>query len=152
MKTSHLLILFAAVLVGGARAQSADPVPVVAAPATAATPVASKLIYSPRLPTAAELTTAAASQQLAIVRIEQTATQVTATYQSAGGATSTVTYRLLSSADASVAPMPAAIATVAPRPAYYEGYAPAYYYDYPYYWYPPVALRLGFGFGYRHWR
>ena len=145
MKTRHVIIPLALALAATARAQSPEPTAGVSTPvATASAPAPGKTIYLPRLPSASELTTAAAAQHLAITRIEQTATQVTVTYQGDGGAATTVAYRLLSSATTEA---PAAVVyRPAPTVIYYDDYGPGYYR--PDYWYPPVSLRLGVGFGF----
>ncbi len=161
MNANRIISLLALLLTTGAYAQSADaagamPVPTAAPAVAAPTPAASKVIYAPRLPTANELSAAAAAQQLTIVRIEQTTSSVTAVYQSAAGAASTVVYQLLPGANTATpavaapsAPAPAVVYQPAARVAYYDGYGPyyydPYYYD-PYYWYPPVSVRLGFGY------
>jgi hypothetical protein len=124
------------------------PAPTAVVPATTAP---SQVIYSPRLPTPAELTNAATAQGVTIARIEQSTSQVTVTYQLANGQTNVVSYQLLPAAGSAVAtttPPPTVVET-APRVVYYEpayGYYPAYY---PGYWYPPVSVRLGFGYGFR---
>jgi hypothetical protein len=158
MKTPYLFLAFAAVTALTARGQSpATPMP---APTSANPPVVeaptapNQLVYAPRLPTANEITAAAAAQHVAIARMDITAMQVTVIYQTANGGTSTVAYRLLASSDATV---PVTTTTAAPRAVVYAPVAPVYYYDDypPYYWYPPVSLHLGFGYrfgGYHRWR
>lgn len=130
-----------------------SPAPVVSAPAAAP----NQIIYSPRLPSAAELSSAAAAQGVAVERIEQTAAQITVTYKYANGQSNTVAYQLLPTSG-TAAPAPATVVQTAPSPTvvyapappprviYYEEpvYYPRYYYPY----YPPVSF--GFGFGYRH--
>jgi hypothetical protein len=134
-------------------------------------PQANQMVYSPRLPSAAELTNAASAQGLTIDKIVQSASQMTVVYRTASGQTNTVAYMLLPSsgnasagAPASAAPVVtvAAPSTPAPQVVYaqapasevvYYSAAPAYYdpYYYPAYyspWYAPVALSVGFGFGY----
>jgi hypothetical protein len=62
-----------------------SPAPAVAAPAPATAPAPAaapnQVIYSPRLPSAAELTNAAAAQGVSVERIEQTTSQITVTYK-----------------------------------------------------------------------
>ncbi len=146
MKTRFLALILAA---GGlsARAQTPDPVvtPSPAPAITAATPAPNRIIHAPRLPTVNELTAAAAAQHLTIAKIETTATQVTVVYQAADGSTNTVAYQSLQAAAPTVAPPPAVVYEPAPRVVYYDS---PYYYGAPFYWYPPVSLRLGFGYRY----
>lgn len=133
--------------------QSSSPV---AAPAETRI---NQIVYQPRLPSPAELTTAAAAQGLTVERIVQSANQVVAAYRNVSGQLFTVAYQTLPPSGAAsgatvvlaspdpavvhVAPPPAVYET-APRVIYYD--APDYYY-YPRYYYPPVSF--GFGFGYR---
>ncbi len=148
-------VLAATFLSVGAHAQNpaaitvpATPAPAVSAPAGLAP---NQVIYSPRLPTVAELTSIAAAQGVTITRIEQSGAQVTVLYQLANGQMNTVAYLLLpgsSSVVAATAPPPTVVET-APRVVYYEpayDYYPGYY---PWYWYPPVSVRLSFGYGFR---
>lgn len=133
-----------------------SPAPAVAAPAPAvAAPAPNQVIYSPRLPSAAELTNAAAAQGVSVERIDQTNTQITVTYRYSNGQANTVAYQLLPATSTpapqqqtvvQTAPAPAVVYTQPPRVVYYEEpvYYPRYYYPY----YPPVSL--SFGFGYRH--
>lgn len=129
-------------------------------------PAPSQVIYSPRLPSAAELTNVASAQGLAVEQITQTSSQVTAVYKNAAGQLSTVAYQLLptATAPATTVVTPSAPPTVvyqtAPRVVYYRSYDP-YYYD-PFWprYYPPVSLSFGFGYSrgwgghghYHHWR
>ncbi len=117
-------------------------------------------VYTPKLPSAQELTDAAAAQGLTVERISQTSLQVIAFYRNAHGQPITVAYQTLppagvvhspapapvvvSTAPAvvSVAPAPTVIYESAPRVVYYE--TPRYYYPRTYY--PPVSLSFGFGF------
>lgn len=160
MKTKlfALLALAAGLVVLGARAQTAAP-----ATDPMATPQASQVVYAPRLPSAAELTSVAAAQGLTIDKIVQTASQMTVVYRSADGQTNTVAYLLLPAAGTTTSTV--AVATTTPPPTVvYAAPAPAApvnYYDpsyypscYPYYpsyyagpWYPPVSVSLGFGWG-----
>jgi hypothetical protein len=152
---------------GSTNANMMPPTVVPAAPAVSAapTPAPSQIVYTPRLPTAAELTSAAAAQNLSVERIDQTATQITAVYKNGNGQVSTVAYQTLPPAGTSapnyattaapnyVTTTPPAVVVTTPAPAVvYEQPAPSvYYYDDPFYyprvWYPPVSLRFGFGFG-----
>jgi hypothetical protein len=170
MKTRFALtIVFSSLVFAlGAHGQSNNPTVVSApvsppismaptvTPATAVTP--NQIVYAQRLPSAAELTNAAAAQGLAIDRIEQTSTQVTAVYRYGNGQINAVAYLLLPAAGAAAAspiatpttPPPAVVYQAAPRVVYYDDYydyGPGYY---PYYWYPPVAFRVGLGFNYHY--
>ncbi len=126
----------------------------------------SQIVYTPQLPSAAELTNAAAAQGFEVERIVQTANQVIAFYRNASGQPTTVAYQNLPPTGVVSTPAPAPVVVTAPPPAVIYNQAPrvVYYDDYPGYyyprvWYPPVSLRLGFGFrsfhgghhgGYRH--
>ena len=151
----------------GAHAQTTDvaaasPAPSVSAnvaptatPSTALTP--NQIVYAPRLPSATDLTTAAAAQGLTVDKIEQTSNQITAVYRYANGQTNVVAYLVLPPAGATArvvatpaTPPPTVVYDTAPQTVYYDDYGPAYYPYYPYYWYPPVSVRLGLGFGYRY--
>ena len=129
-------------------------------PAPRRRPAPNEVVYVPQLPSAAELSKAAAAQNVTIAQIDQTNSQVTVTYKYSNGAVNTVSYQPLANAENGTAvPMPSS-----PAPAATAGTtvvyttttapAPAYYYDYPYYgygyypwgWYPPVSIGLGFGF------
>ncbi|MDO8545025.1 MAG: hypothetical protein Q7S40_31665 [Opitutaceae bacterium] len=171
-------------------AQTASPAPSVsAAPASTQAPVVvqaqaaasapesmptrvTQIVYTPQLPSAADLTNAAAAQGFTVDRIVQTGSQVIAFYRNASGQPTTVAYQSLppTGVAPAAAPAPAQVvvtsppATVvyerAPRVVYYDTYPDSYYY--PRMWYPPVSLHLGFGFrsfhgghyhgGYRHHR
>jgi hypothetical protein len=137
----------------GVRAQTPAP-----AVDVSAAPQASQVVYSPRLPSAAELTNVAAAQGLTIDRIVQTSSQMTVMYRSANGQTNTVAYLLLPAAGATMSTVatttPAPTVVYAAQPAYVA--APVYYYDpfyYPSYyagpWYGPVSIGVGLGFGFR---
>lgn len=152
MKTKIVsaFVITAAILAGGALAQTPVvtsapmPAPVVAA---SATPTPNQVVYAPRLPSAAELSSAAAAQGLTVLKIEQSGSEIIAVYQYPNGQVNTVAYQMLppTTAYAPGAPQSGAPTTVvyadAPQVVYYE--RPAYY---PYYWYPPVSLNVGFGF------
>jgi hypothetical protein len=135
---------------------------------TQAAPAPSQVIYSPRLPTAAELTSIATAQGLSVQQITETSAQITAVYKNNAGTLTTIAYQLLptgnvpATAAAVVAPSapPTVVYETSPRVVYYRSYDP-YYYD-PFWprYYPPVSLSLGFGY-YRggwggghshHWR
>lgn len=152
-------------------AQPTTPAPVVVtAPAQpeasrATTPDrVTQTVYTPKLPTAQELTDAAAAQGLTVERISQTELQVIAFYRSASGQPITVAYQTLPPAAVVQAPTPAPAPVVvntspavvhtapqttvvyesAPRVIYYD--TPRYYYHYPRTYYPPVSLSFGFGY------
>ncbi|HVW20807.1 MAG TPA: hypothetical protein VHC86_06290 [Opitutaceae bacterium] len=118
-------------------------------PAAPSTPT--EVVYVPQLPTAADLTKAAQAQNVTIERIDQTASQVTAVYKYSNGQESTVSYQPLSAAGSAGVPVPATAApatttstVVYTTPGYYD-YAPYPYY-YPWGWYSPVVVGVGFGF------
>jgi hypothetical protein len=139
-------------------ANTLPPVQVAVAPVTAPAPAPNQIVYTPRLPTAAELTSAASAQGLSVERIEQSANQIVAVYKTSSGQTNTVAYQTLPPAGVATPTTPAPNYTVtAPPPTVvYEQPAPrvVYYDDDPFYypriWYPPVSVRLGFGFGHFH--
>src|SRR5471032_2698268 len=121
MKTKLIasFLLSAAFVAGVARAQvvsAAAPAPAVA-PAAALTP--NQVVYAARLPGVNELTNIAAAQGLAIERIVQTPTQITATYRFANGQTNTVAYLLLPGSAAAYT-QTATPPTPAPAAVYYE--------------------------------
>jgi len=133
------------------------PPPMVASTSSQApTPAPNQLIYVPRLPTAQELTNAAAAQGRSIERIEQNNSQITLITRDASGQLNSVAYQLLPTAGnaPASAPPPANVTVVtsppptvvytepAPQVYYYEDYGPRYYAP----WYPPVSLHLGFGY------
>jgi len=159
------LVLSSVLVAGSARAQSAPatvPAPAPAQPA--ATPgeptvpaAVNQTVYGQRLPTVDELSNAAAAQGLTVVRIEKTATQITATYRYPNGQTNTVAYLLLSGRSAAPAqvvsptsPPPPTVYyynTAPARVVYYDDYVPAaYYYGYPRYWYPSFSVGVGLGY------
>jgi hypothetical protein len=170
MKTRFAITIVCASLVFalGAHGQSnntavvsspVSPPPSVAptvAPATAITP--NQVVYAQRLPSVTELTNAAAAQGLAIDRIEQTSTQIMVVYRYGNGQINAVAYLLLPTAGAAASPVPTpstpaptVVYQAEPRAVYYDdyydGYGPSYY---PYYWYPPIAFRVGLGFNYHY--
>ncbi len=155
----------------GAHGQSTDstvvssrtiPSPSVAptvSPSTAVTP--NQIVYAQRLPSVPDLTSAAAAQGITIDRIEQTSAQITAVYRYANGQINTVAYLLLPTAGATATlstapvltpstPAPAVAYNATPRVVYYDDYNDYWSGYYPYYWYPPVAFRVGLGFNYHY--
>jgi hypothetical protein len=140
--------IIAAALCTAALAQPASP--------PAAAP--NEVVYVPQLPSAADLSKAAAAQGITVSQIDQTSSQVLVTYKYSNGAVNTVSYQPLSAAEGGATGAVATPTTPAPAVAtgstvVYTTAAPAYYYDYPYYgypyyygWYPPVSIGLGFGF------
>ena len=160
-------LIAAAFLAAGVHAQTqstapvampTSPAPTVNAPApaapAAATAAPNQIIYAPRLPSAAELTNAAAAQGVTVERIEQSASQISVTYKYSNGQTNTVAYQLLPTSTmpsptqttvVQSAPAPAVVYAPPPRVIYYEEpiYYPRYYYR-PYY--PPVSFSFGFGY------
>jgi hypothetical protein len=160
MKTKIVsaFVIAAAVSAGGLLAQTATmnssmPAPSSPAPVvTSAAPAPNQVVYAPRLPSPAELSSAAAAQGLTVVRIEQSGSQIVAVYQYSNGQTNTVAYQLLPAngayapATAQSGPAPTTVVYAdAPRVVYADGpgYYPGYY---PYYWYPPVSIGIGLGF------
>ena len=179
MNTKLLPFLaLAALPLAGVRAQSpssdAPAAPATAAPASSD---ASQIVYLPRLPGVNELTNAAAAHGFAIERIEQSSTQMKATYRNSAGQKKVVSYQLLPAAGATatvetpsatpvvvmpnqsapavagqapvvIMPSTPTVVVERPRTIYYED--ADYYYSPRYYggyWYPPVSLSLGFGYG-----
>lgn len=161
MKANPLLAAIASTALALASIASAQTPPAAqSAPATlAADSPPDQVIYAPRLPTAQELTDAAVARGVAIERIQQDTTQVTATYRLANGQLSTVAYALLPSASPASAPTivttppPAVVMprTVIYRPQRQVVYYDPFFYD-PWYRYPSVSIGLGFGFGHYHGR
>jgi hypothetical protein len=141
--------------VASAQVTTPSPAPVVTSNSTSS---ANRVIYSPRLPSANELSNVAAAQGLTIDRIDQSDSQITATYRSSNGQVSVVSYQLLpNGSDASsttvvTSPAPTVVYSAAPRVVYRT--APSYYYyDEPYFYpwgsygyYSPVSVSLGFGY------
>ena len=153
MKTKSCIIaaVLAAAFTTGARAQ--DPATAAAAP--------NEIIYVQQLPSPSELTGGATAGGVTIAKIDQTSDQITVVYKYANGQTNTVAYRPMSAAGSAAAtaavpattPAPAVssaaptVVYTAPAPVYYY-YPSSYYYPdyYPWIWYPPVSLHVGFGF------
>jgi hypothetical protein len=152
------VVLTTTFLTAGAIAQTGTPPTPSPAPAVVPMqmPAPNQVIYLPQLPTAAALANAATAQGVTVEQINQTSTQITVVYKFSTGQTNTICYQLL--AAALNAPMPAGTAPAAVPAAttvIYERGGPVYYYDpfyYPWPWYAPVAVSLGFGFhgGYYH--
>ncbi|MEO5961770.1 MAG: hypothetical protein ABIR80_21875 [Opitutaceae bacterium] len=117
-------------------------------------PGAAQIVYTPQLPSAADLTNAAAAQGLTVERIVQTGNQVIAFYRNTNGQAFTVAYQPLPPTAVGQNPAPAVVVTQQPAPAvvyrpaprvvYYDDYPD---YSYPRYWYPPISLSFGFGYG-----
>jgi hypothetical protein len=121
-----------------------------------------QIVYTPQLPTAAEITNAAAAQGLTVERLVQTSNQVIAFYRTGSGQAMNVAYQSLPPAGSAVAtptPAPAVVVTsppptvvaAPPRTVVYEPAPRVIYYDYPSYyyprvWYPPVSFNVGFGY------
>jgi hypothetical protein len=129
-------------------AVATTPAPIVAPEANPA-PAPNQFVYTPRLPSVADLSNAASAQGLTVDRIEQSATQIVAVYRNASGQTNTVAYQTLPPTTATTAttttPPPTVVYESTPRVVYYyDGYDPFYY---PY-WYAPFSVRVGLGYGY----
>lgn len=152
---------------GTAVVQPSSPAPVVKSPPPSdpaiaapnpneAPPRVTQTVYTPALPSAAELTQAAAAQGLTVERIVQTSSQLIAFYRNASGQPITVAYQTLPPAGAQPAAAPAAetaprvVVVSPPQTVVYESAPRVIYYDSPYYyprvWYPPVSLSFGFGY------
>jgi hypothetical protein len=144
MKTNHFLaaaLVACGLFASGARAQT---------PAAPSTPT--EVVYVPQLPSAADLTKAAAAQNVTIERIDQTASQITVLYKYSNGQETTVSYQPLSAAGQAGVPVPATAAPAATTTTSTVVYtSPGYYYAgdpyyYPWGWYSPVVVGVGFGF------
>ena len=129
------------------------PVVVQAPAANSAAPTnVTQIVYTPQLPTAAQITEAASAQGLTVERIVQTSNQVIAFYRSANGQTSNVAYQSLPPAGATTAPAAPNVVVTSPPPTVVYQQAPrVVYYDYPSYyyprvWYPPVSFSFGLGY------
>jgi hypothetical protein len=167
MKTKLLstLLLAASVPLGtGLMAQTTAPTLTAGSPTNSTVqnqtaPAPSQTIYGPSLPSAQQLTDAAARQGIAIDQISQTAGQVVVTYRYADGQFKTVSYQLLPAGSGPGAPQTVVAAPSSPAPTvvyqtvtpppvvyYYDDY-PGYYYPRYVYGYPRVSLNLGVGFG-----
>jgi len=139
----------------GAFAETPAAAPAVVPASPSPAPVAvtpDQIIYAAQLPTVADLTHAAAVQGLAVNQIVQTASDITVTYRFANGQTRTISYQLLVAGNQSpVQPVVASAAPVVVVAPYTDAYCYGPYYYGP--WYPPIAVRIGAGFGFRgHWR
>jgi len=160
MKTVPFLtvsVLAVALSAAGVVAQTSEPTaPPAAASIAAPPPAPDQIIYIPRLPSPAEITSAAVAQGLTIAQIAQSASQMVVVYKRADGSVSTVAYQLLPAAGAPAAATAATttVMTAPPTTVVYASPAPVYYYDPFYYgpwpWFGPVAVDLGFGFGFHH--
>jgi hypothetical protein len=111
-----------------------------------------QVVYTPRLPSAQDLTNAASQQGLTVERIEQSDAQVVAVYRNSNNQITTVAYQVLPPAGTASAPTQTTVVTSAPNVTYVTTppprvvYVEEYYRPYPYYYYPPVSLSLGFGY------
>ena len=129
------------------------------APAQAPT----ELVYLSQLPTPASLMQTAAAEGLTVTKIDQVNGETIVTYKYPDGRINTVSYQLLPAGEAgATATVPATTAVPVPTAAptttvvyqtaspdvyyapYYYANGPAYY---PWGWYAPVGISLGFGFG-----
>jgi hypothetical protein len=171
MKTKLILslVLAASVPLGaGLMAQTTAPTLTAGSPASASAtastaPTPSQTIYGPNLPSAQQLTDAAAKQGIAIDQISQTAGQVVVTYKYSDGQVKTVSYQLLPAGSGPGAPQTVVAAPSSPAPTvvyqttpppvvyYYDDY-PGYYYPRYGYGYPRVSVNLGVGFGHGYYR
>jgi len=163
-RTFLTLAATTALLTGAAQAQTAVAQPTTPAPAVAQPEAASsaavpdrvtQTVYTPKLPTAQELTDAAAAQGLTVERISQTNLQIIAFYRNSSGQPITVAYQTLPPAGVvqtpAAAPAPVVINPAPPTTVVYESAPRVIYYDtprtyYPRAYYPPVSLSFGFGY------
>ena len=138
---------------------------------TTPAPAPNEIDYVSQLPNPNDLVSKGVPDGARVSKITQTGSEITTTYSYSNGQVRVVSYRLLPAAGSSAAtgntPIPTVTMTAvptpttpAPVPVYYDSTspttvvyqqpAPVYYYpayDYGYYpWYPPVSVRLGFGF------
>jgi hypothetical protein len=112
----------------------------------------SQVVYTAQLPSAQQLTDAAAAKGSTILKIEQTPAEMMTTYRFSNGQESVVAYRLLPAAGSAsnsaststvVAPSaPSIVYVPSPRVVYYDSYP----YYYPWYWNPPISVSFGFGY------
>jgi len=146
-----LALVAAAAMATSARAQA--PASASAAP--------NETIYVQQLPSPSELASGATAGGVTIEKIDQTSDQITVVYKYTNGQTNTVAYRPIAAAGSAATsgavipattPAPAVSTTQTviysePAPVYYY-YPASYYYPtyYPWGWYPPVSLHVGFGF------
>jgi hypothetical protein len=126
---------------------------VVPAPNSTVAPTGvTQIVYTPQLPSAAEITNAATAQGLTVERIVQTSNQVIAFYRNASGQTSNVAYQSLPPAATATTPAAPNVVVTAPPPTVVYQQAPrVVYYDYPSYYYPRVwnpPVSFSFGLGY----
>lgn len=154
MKTPILSLLALTAGFAAVSANGQSPAPVVTpsspAPAVASSLVPNQVVYAQTLPTAAELSNAAAAQGLTIERIEQTPAQVLVLFKYGNGQSTTVSYQLVPPAGAVATPVMTPVAVEQPAVVYRRAPRVVYYDDYYPYWYPPVSLSLGVGFGHFH--
>jgi hypothetical protein len=155
MKTNSILtaiVLTTTLATTAAIAQPTSPAIPEAAPAVVVnpTPTPNQVIYLPQLPNPTALANAAAAQGVSVEQINQMSNQITVVYKYSNGQTNTICYQLLSAAVAAPAIAgPTTAAVPAQTTVIYGTPAPAYYYDpyyYPWPWFAPVAVSLGFGF------
>jgi len=163
MRSSQFIsaaVLTAALLGAGTLARATGQVQATSAPDT---PTPTQFVYLAQIPSPAELKSRAASQGIAVERIDETQGQTIVVYKYANGTTTTVAYASMPAGDeAAVAsapvPVPATpaptVAAVAPAttvvyaasPGYYDPYYAGYpYAGYPWGWYAPVAIGFGWG-------
>jgi hypothetical protein len=148
MKTNLFIIaavLVTAVVTTGVSAQTQAP----------AASAPSEIVYVPQLPDPSDLIREAKTEGSSVAKIDQTSSQVIVAYKNADGQISTVVYRPMSAVESAAAPMAAVIpAPASPTTVIYSAPEPVYYYPaysyypnyYPWGWYPPVSVRVGFGF------
>ena len=165
MKTRRFLataVLIAGSFVSGAYSEEPSGPPPPAPPLVEGENVpavqqpANQIIYSQRLPTAQELSNAAARQGLIIVRIEQTAAQVSVSYKGTNGQITTVFYQILPQGNPTGStlvlpstPAPAVAYAAAPSRVIYYDYDPYYYYPWYGFGYPSISVGFGLGHGFR---
>lgn len=133
----------------------APAAPVAQAPVAQVAPTPNQIIYSPRLPSPSELTSAAQAQGQTVEQIIQSSSQITVVYRAANGQTNTVAYQLLPTAGVAttatvVTPAPTVVYQTVPTTVYYEPYYRTYDPFWDDYWSPPVSLNFGFGY-YHGW-
>lgn len=126
--------------------------------ATRTTTGPNQVVYTAQLPSAQQLTDAAAAKGTTILKIEQSPSEMMTTYRFSSGQESVVAYRLLpaagsvsnstSTSTVVVPPSPSVVYVPSPRVVYYDSYRSYYpYYPYyPWYWNPPISLSIGFGY------
>ena len=135
---------------------------------TARAEAPTELVYLSQIPSAASLMKTAAAEGLTVAKIDQTSGETIVTYKYPDGRINTVSYQVLPAGEAGATAMVAPAANAVPVPtaapattivyqtatpdAYYApsyyAYGPGYY---PWGWYAPVGISLGFGFGHGYW-